>query len=121
METYVEHIRSLGWEDPLEKGTSTHSWRILWTEEADRLLSMGLQRVRHDCTTFTYYTKWKNIYMLLFISTTRQRDKAELLSSLLFFNYFHVYLGIIENLIVIYFSVHHHDLIYMLYERIPDI
>ena len=30
-------IRSLGWEDPLEKGTATHSstliWRILWTEE----------------------------------------------------------------------------------------
>ena len=30
-------IRSLGWEDPLEKGTATHSsilaWRIPWTEE----------------------------------------------------------------------------------------
>ena len=29
--------RSLGWEDPLEKGTATHSsilaWRIPWTEE----------------------------------------------------------------------------------------
>ena len=29
-------IRSLGWEDPLEKGQATHSsiwaWRILWTE-----------------------------------------------------------------------------------------
>ena len=29
-------IRSLGWEDPLEKGTAAHSsvlaWRILWTE-----------------------------------------------------------------------------------------
>ena len=28
-------IRSLGWEDPLEKGTATHSnilaWRIQWT------------------------------------------------------------------------------------------
>ena len=28
-------IRSLGWEDPLEKGTATHSsllaWRIPWT------------------------------------------------------------------------------------------
>ena len=28
-------VRSLGWEDPLEKGTSTHSsilaWRIPWT------------------------------------------------------------------------------------------
>ena len=30
-------IRSLGWEDPLEKGKATHSsilaWRIPWTEE----------------------------------------------------------------------------------------
>ena len=29
--------RSLGWEDPLEKGVATHSsilaWRIPWTEE----------------------------------------------------------------------------------------
>ena len=30
-------VQSLGWEDPLEKRTATHSsilaWRILWTEE----------------------------------------------------------------------------------------
>ena len=30
-------IRSLGWEDPLEKGMATHpsilAWRIPWTEE----------------------------------------------------------------------------------------
>ena len=30
-------VRSLGWEDPLEKEMATHSsilaWRILWTEE----------------------------------------------------------------------------------------
>ena len=30
-------VRSLGWEDPLEKGMVTHpsslAWRILWTEE----------------------------------------------------------------------------------------
>ena len=34
-------IRSLGQEDPLEKGTATHSsilaWRIPWTEETCRL------------------------------------------------------------------------------------
>ena len=34
------------------KGMATHSsslpWRIPWTEEADGLLSMGLQRVGHD-------------------------------------------------------------------------
>ena len=42
----------LGQEDPLEKGTATHSsilaWRIPQTEEPDRLQSMGSQRVRHD-------------------------------------------------------------------------
>ena len=37
--------RSLGREDPLEKGMATHSsilaWKILWTEECRRLLSLG--------------------------------------------------------------------------------
>ena len=45
-------VRSLGWEDPLEKGTASHSsilaWRIPWTEEPGRLQSMGLQRVGHN-------------------------------------------------------------------------
>ena len=38
-------VRSLGWEDPLEKGMTTHSrihaWRIPWTEEPGELQSMG--------------------------------------------------------------------------------
>ena len=42
-------VRSLGWEDPLEKRMATHSsifaWRIPWTEEPGRLQSMGLERV----------------------------------------------------------------------------
>ena len=42
--------RFLFGEDPLEKGTATHSsilaWRIPWTEGPDRLQSMGLPRVR---------------------------------------------------------------------------
>ena len=45
-------VRSLGQEDPLEKGMATHSsilvWRIPWTEEPGRLQSMGSQRVRHN-------------------------------------------------------------------------
>ena len=40
-------VRSLGWEDPLEKEMATHSsilgWRIPWTEEHGRLQSMGSQ------------------------------------------------------------------------------
>ena len=42
-------VRSLGWEDPLEKEMATHSrilaWRILWTEESGGLQSMGLQEL----------------------------------------------------------------------------
>jgi len=45
-------VQSLGWEDPLEKETPTHSnilaWRLLWTEEPGGMSSMELQGVRHD-------------------------------------------------------------------------
>ena len=45
-------VRSLGWEDPLEKEMATHSstlaWKIPWTEERCRLQSMGSQKVGHD-------------------------------------------------------------------------
>ena len=45
-------VRSLGWDDPLEKEMATHSstpaWKIPWTEECGRLQSMRSQRVGHD-------------------------------------------------------------------------
>ena len=45
-------VRSLDWEDPLEKEMATHSsilaWKISWTEEPCGLQSMGSQRVRHN-------------------------------------------------------------------------
>ena len=45
-------VRSLGWENPLEKGMATHSstlaFRIPWTEEPGGLHFMGSQRVGHD-------------------------------------------------------------------------
>ena len=45
-------VQSLGREDPLEKEMAIHSstlaWKIPWTEEPDRLQSMGSQRVGHD-------------------------------------------------------------------------
>ena len=45
-------VRSLGWEDPLEKEMATHSstlaWKIPCTEEPGRLQSMGSQRVGGD-------------------------------------------------------------------------
>ena len=41
-----------------EKEMATHSsilaWRIPWTEEHDRLQSMGLQRFGHDSVTSLY-------------------------------------------------------------------
>ena len=45
-------VRSLGWEDLLEKEMATHSstlaWKIAWMEEPGGLQSMGSQRVGHD-------------------------------------------------------------------------
>ena len=45
-------VRFLGQKDPLEKEMAIHSstlaWKIPWTEEPDRLQSMGSQRVGHD-------------------------------------------------------------------------
>ena len=45
-------VRSLGWEDPLEKEMAIYSrtiaWKIPWTEEPGRLQSMESQTVGHD-------------------------------------------------------------------------
>ena len=53
-------VRYLGWEDPLDKEMVTHSsilaCEIPWTEEPDRLQSMGLQRVQQDLVTKTTTT-----------------------------------------------------------------
>ena len=44
--------QSLGWEDALEKGITTHSsilaLGIPWTEEPGRLQSLGLQKVGYN-------------------------------------------------------------------------
>ena len=43
-------VPSLGWEDPLEKGMTSHSrmhvWEIPWTSEPGGLQSMGSQESR---------------------------------------------------------------------------
>ena len=43
---------TLGWEDPLEEGMVTHpsifAWRIPWTLEPGRILSMWSRRVGHN-------------------------------------------------------------------------
>ena len=65
-------VRSLGWEDPLEKGKATHSsipaWRIPWTEEPGGLQSAGSQTAGHDRVTNTLNMyKCKIMYELLIL------------------------------------------------------
>ena len=52
-------VRSLGWEDPLEKGMAIYCsilpWIIPWTEKPGRLQSMGWQRVRHNWVTLHFH------------------------------------------------------------------
>ena len=61
--TQETQVRSLGWEDLLEKGMATHSsvlaWRIPWTKEPGWLQYMGSQRVRqsHSETFFHHILK----------------------------------------------------------------
>ena len=64
-------VEFLGQEDPLEKGMATHSstlaWKIPWTEELGRLLSMGLQRIRHDGASNTFTLSFKPVLIITFL------------------------------------------------------
>ena len=55
-----DRVRSLGWEDPLEKEMATHSstvaWRIPWMEEPGKLQSMESQS---DTTERLHFTLCK--------------------------------------------------------------
>ena len=59
-ETQEAQVRSLGQEDPLEKGMATQpsilAGRIQWLEEPGGLQSMGLQRVGHN---------WSNLALMV--------------------------------------------------------
>ena len=60
-------VRSLGWEDSLEKRMATHSsilaWRIPRTEEPGGLQSMGSQTVGHSWATNMYVYAYLSIYL----------------------------------------------------------
>ena len=47
-------VRSLGWEEPLEKEVATHAsilaWKIPWTKEPSKLQSQG-RRAGHNLVT----------------------------------------------------------------------
>ena len=51
-------VRSLGQEDPLEKGLASHSsilaWRIPWIEEPGGLQSIGPHTIGHDRSHLTH-------------------------------------------------------------------
>ena len=67
-------VQSLGWEDPLEKGTATHSsilaWRILWTETGG-LQPMGWHR---GPTFISHY----NLYQFILLPLLIKSYKAEI-------------------------------------------
>ena len=67
-EMWETWVRSLGWEDPLEKEMATHSsilaWEISWTEEPDRLQSMRSQRAGHDFITEQQHQQYSCFTML---------------------------------------------------------
>ena len=63
-------VWSLHQEDPLEKGTTTHSsilaWRISWTQEPGRLQSMVSHRIGHNWASNTHaHTQWIWHHMIL--------------------------------------------------------
>ena len=51
--TWETWVRSLGWEDPLEKGKATHSSILAWRSPCT-IQSKESQRVRHDCKCCAY-------------------------------------------------------------------
>ena len=61
-------VRSLGQEEPLEKGMATYSsvlaLRIPWTEEPGGLQSTGSQRIGHNWVTNTFTFHWVSMKQL---------------------------------------------------------
>ena len=99
-------VWSLGWEDPLEKGMTTHSsilvWRIPWTEDLDRLQSTGWEKARHSWVTNTFILfsivavsiyilgaliYWLSVLFLLTYSTFVYVGGNSLLSEMMVYKY----------------------------------
>ena len=79
-------VRSLGWEDPLEKEMATHSSilarKIPWTEDPHRLHSMGSQTVGQDWATslipsrFIHVKAYIKIFFLLRLKHTHTHTQS---------------------------------------------
>ena len=63
-------VRLLGWEDPLEKGTATHSSILAWR------IPRGLQRVGHDRVTFML-TFWELRSHMLRCAANQNKQKQK--------------------------------------------
>ena len=104
-------VRSLSWEDPLEKEMATHSsilaWRIPWTEEPGWLPTVGSQRVEHDWVTdaFTFILSWTWIYILVSLSNS---------VPLSHFSIFPLFARIFLHLLCEKADSHHLSLIYLI-------
>ena len=76
-------VQSLGWEDPLEKDTTTHSstiaWKIPWTEEPGRLQFMGSQSWSRlsDFTSLTYMEFRKMVIITLYVRQQKRHRYKE--------------------------------------------
>ena len=70
--TQETQIRSLGWEDPLEKEMAIHSsilaWKSPWTEEPGGLQSMGSQRVRCD------WEQAQEVWLMIWMLSSSAKD-----------------------------------------------
>ena len=73
--TQKTRVRSLGWEDPLEKGMATHSsilaWRIPWAEEPSGLQSTEKGMATH-CSILAWRIPWAEEPSGLQLDTTDQ-------------------------------------------------
>ena len=74
--TWETWVPSLGWEDPLEEGTATHSsilaWRIAMDKGAWWATVHGVAKswTRLSDLTFTFFSldfKWNHIYNLSYV------------------------------------------------------
>ena len=76
-------VRSLGWEDPLEKGIATYSiilvWIIPWTKKPGGLQSMWSQVYGWASFTFTFFVNihWRSTDNLCYSLPTRIKKKKK--------------------------------------------
>ena len=86
-------VRSLGWEDPLEKEMAIHSstlaWKIPRTEEPGRLQSMGSPKS---------WTRLSNFTFTFFLKNSISDNEKTLILIVFQFNYFVTSMSVKKNI-----------------------